>query len=618
VLKVLSDNDLQELLTAYFSELATIRMLISVGTDIRNLTTIIDTANQEFRTITGVQVEIFTTIFNENGEQLGYSFNHLAFRLGISRIFADVTKGQDSLSVDDVQVLVERLSAAKSLHSNILDKIKQLQSQYQDILVQIFLDNVLGVETPRGVVGNIKKINPSSPQVFNVTGRNPETKIFNLAELIFQHEKVMKPIVDCLTIISPESQLYDVVKHFVEQVTNYVNKMVEDENKVLEKYYTYQIVMNKAIERLGILFDSLGLEGQVGGDAGMKRGRNERDDDEEDGLIAIASEQDDKKEQQEMALSAALGLAEKKDEKNMPTSAELERPVKRARTIAAPNIFEKEIVYENVYELLGWAMALPDRFADATDISWETGSNMLNLDDLLKNVFNILTFYFLYNEEHEMPDVLDTLNLRGLYEKIGNLYLKVEEADLSEETSGENDVSQNLYLFNALESQVYDCQTTIYGGEKVATLLYLLLNQVDNKGPFLYPGMQKQLEQMERDLPTLVKQMNELNFSELRRIIGMVFGTKTGREVSQIEFRGDYYDSEGFPLMKVQPTLEQVTVVGGKRRSKVRKTKDKKRAKRMAKRNKKTKRKLKRVVRQTRKNRKNGRKQTRRKVNRRK
>jgi hypothetical protein len=123
---------------------------------------------------------------------------------------------------------------------------------------------------------------------------------------------------------------------------------------------------------------------------------------------------------------------------------------------------------------------------------------------------------------------------------------------------------------------------------------------------------------MERDLPTLVKQMNELNFSELRRIIGMVFGTKTGREVSQIEFRGDYYDSEGFPLMKVQPTLEQVTVVGGKRRSKVRKTKDKKRAKRMAKRNKKTKRKLKRVVRQTRKNRKNGRKQTRRKVNRRK
>ena len=216
-----------------------------------------------------------------------------------------------------------------------------------------------------------------------------------------------------------------------------------------------------------------------------------------------------------------------------------------------------------------------------------------------------------------MPDVLETLNLRGLYEKIGNLYLKVEQADLSEETSGENDASQNLYLFNALESQVYDCQTTIYGGEKVATLLYLLLNQVDNKGPFLYPGMQEQLEQMEQDLPTLVKQINELNFSELKRILELIFATETGYDGAQIDFPG--YDSDtSFAPINVQPTLAQVTVIGGKRKSKARKTKDKKRAKRMAKRNKKTKRKLKRVVRQTRKNRKTGRKQTRRKVNKRK
>ena len=372
-----SDKTLQELLTAYFSELATIRMIVSVGADINNFPSVIENSNREFTSITGANINIFEAIVGQDGQTQGYSFNNLAFSLGISRVFAAIIGDQDNVSIDVVPELVEKLSATTAVHSNLVNKIKQIQSDYQDILVQIFLENVLGVETPRGVAGNIKKIQPTTPQVLNLSGRNPETKIFNLTELIFQHKKVMTPIVECLTKVPPERKLYGVVKHFVEQITNYVNKMVADENQVLEKYQAYQIVVNKAIERLSKLFEPLMVGGQNGGaEVGEKRGRFDEDEDEDSDVLE--------------------GIGE---------TPELQPPIKRVKTEAIPNIFEEDKTYQDVYELIGWAMGLTIKGEKEVEISMPSVSNLLDFDDLLKNIFNILTFYFLYNKEHKLPDV---------------------------------------------------------------------------------------------------------------------------------------------------------------------------------------------------------------------
>ena len=207
--------------------------------------------------------------------------------------------------------------------------------------------------------------------------------------------------------------------------------------------------------------------------------------------------------------------------------------------------------------------------------------------------------------------------MQELYEKIGNLYLEVENVDLNTDTNDNDDQSQNLYLFNALESQVYDCPVTIYGGENMAEMFYLLLNQVGNEGPFLYPGMEGKLDQMERDLPTLIGQLRQLDFASLGRIMES-FQDRLVLELGPLSPTGVQEVSTS--LMQIDQPLRQVTtsVVGGSKKRNARKTKDKKRASKMAKRRKQTKRKFKRVVRQTRKNRKKGRKQTRRKVNKRK
>lgn len=589
-LVVSSDEDLQRFLTAYFSQLATIRMMVSVGSDIQGFPSIIGNANLEFSTITGVNLEMFQPIVSSNGETQGYSFNALAFSLGISKIFFTYLGEQDNLSIKDVPDLVEKLSAANALYSNILTKIKQVQSEYQDILVQIFLENVLGVESPRGVVGNIKKISPSTPKVLNVSGRNPETKIFNLTELIFQHEKVMKPIVDCLTIVSPQRQLHVVVEHFIEQITTYINKMVADENNVLDKYRAYQIVVNKAIERLFKLFEPIMVSRQSGGaELGEKRGRFDTDEDEDDGdLIEKASE-----------------------------SQELQPQVKRIRTVAIPNIYQEDKSYGDVYELLGWAIGLTSRGENEIDISLPSVSNLLDLDDFLKNIFNILTFYFLYNKEHELPDVLDDLNLQELYEKIGKQYLKVESIDLSEEVFDDESKPQNLYLFNALESQVYNCPVTIYDGENAAEMLYLLLNQVDNEGPFLYPGMEAKLEQIERDLPTLIGQLKQLDFAGLGKIMEG-FQDQLSAELG-VESGVGIQDAYQMPMEMDLPVRQAVSVVsGGRKKTKGRKTRDRKRSKNIAKRKKQTKRKLKRKSCQTKRNKRKGKKQTKRKVPRKK
>jgi len=587
--EVSSDETLQDLLTAYFSELATIRLMVSVGADINNFPTLIESSNQEFVTITGLDLEMFKPIVDEGGQTQGYSFNYLAFSLGISRIFISFLEGKDELSVEDVPLLVEKLSATSALHTNIVKKIKNIQSEYQDILVQIFIENVFGVEAPRGVVGNIKKINPSTPRVLNLSGRNPETKIFNLTELIFQHKKVMTPIVECLTVIPPQTQLYNVVKHFVSQIRQYVNKMVADENQALEKYRAYQIVVNKAIERLANLFEPIMESGQSGGaELGEKRGRFDEDDEEESDMMEDVFE-----------------------------SPDMQPPVKRVKAVAVPNVFEEEKTYTDVYELLGWAMSLTSRGESEIEISLPSVSNLLDFDDFLKNIFNILTFYLLYNKEQELPDVLAGLNLQELYEKIGNLYLKVGSADLSESELDNDDKPQNLYLFNALESQVYDCPVKIYEGENVAELVYLLLNQVGNEGPFLYPGMEGKLEQMERDLPTLVGQLKQLDFKGLGKIMEG-FQNRLAVELGA-QSSVDVQEADQIPMEIEQPVRQAVSVaVGGRKKRKVRKTKDKKRASKIAKRNKQTKRKLKRKVRQTKRNRKRGVKQTRRKVLRRK
>lgn len=588
-LMVASDDDLQSLLTAYFSELATIRMMVSVGNDIKSLPTIIDNANQEFSTITGLDLEMFKTVVSEDGQAQGYSFNYLSFSLGISRIFVSFLEGKDELSVEDVPSLVEKLSATQALHSNIITKVKQIQSEYQDILVQIFLESVLGVEAPRGVVGNIKKIKPSTPQVFNASGRNPETKIFKFSELIFQQEKVMKPIVNCLTIVPPQSELHIVVKHFVSQITGYVNRMVADENQALEKYRIYQIVVNKAIERLAKLFEPISTDVQSGGaELGEKRGRFDEDDEEDSDMMEDVS-----------------------------VSPKYQPPTKRVKTVAVPDIFQEEKTYKDVYELLGWAMSLTGRGEDEIEISVPSVSNLLDFDDLLKNIFNILTFYFLYNKEHELPDVLASLNLQELYESIGKSYLKIESVDLAQEEFDDENPSQNLYLFNALESQVYDCPVTIYDSENVAEMFYLLLNQIDNEGPFLYPGMEQKLEQMERDLTTLVGQLKQLDFEFLGKTIE-AFQNQLATELSvpQQMTLPSAYETR----MEIdQPVMQAVPVAsGGRKKNKVRKTKDKKRAKKAARRKKQTKRKFKRKTRQTKRNRKRGKKQTRRRAHKRK
>ena len=141
--------------------------------------------------------------------------------------------------------------------------------------------------------------------------------------------------------------------------------------------------------------------------------------------------------------------------------------------------------------------------------------NLINFDTLLKNIFNILTFYYIDNIIHDKSILMD-----DIYRKIGK-YLKINESNLSDYDEGSS-VNENLYLFNALENQVYYCPITYeYNGNKYnfAKIFYYYLNQVDKKGLVLYPELNDVVLNFDKELYKYIEELDKINYELISSIM---------------------------------------------------------------------------------------------------
>lgn len=522
-----NDEELQSLLEKYFSNLATIKMILSVGADLAQLDEILEQANLEFKVLTEIPgLSSDLRVFNKVGGEQGWELDSNVLNLGISKVFIRyIDETSNTLQMDNVDIFLERLSATITLYESTIKKLKGTLDQYESLIVEILFAQVL--DTPKGVKGNILSISPSKPKSLR-TGRNAENKIYSLSEEVFQQEKVMTPIVNCLVKIPQDSQLITLARHFRTQIGVYVNSLVSKSNS-FSSTPVYQQVLMKALERLEGLLQLFDNQSQVGGaELGEKRSRFDDD-----------NEVDDDFETQ-----------------------------KRQKVDAIPDIFSESNSMTDIYELIGFIKNISSSSIEDLKFDQAGMSNILDYDEYLKNVFNILSFYFLYDLEHDKSDVLENLGLRQWFDVLARSYLKIEAVDLLEPEEI-IDESENIYLFNALESQVMNGKVTINDRQNVSKMMYMYLNEVGNEGPNLYPDMDVELQAFGDQFHILLNEMATIDYEKLSKLMFELQDELVKEQNSLTSTRINEVSQKGMFV----PSESLVQVYGGRR---VKKTKSNK------------------------------------------
>jgi hypothetical protein len=188
-----------------------------------------------------------------------------------------------------------------------------------------------------------------------------------------------------------------------------------------------------------------------------------------------------------------------------------------------------------------------------------------------------LTAYYIHLDEHEQEDTLSNYGFFQLFSTIGQTYLRINQYDLSEnadDMEGNVEEEENLYLFNALDSQLMSSNVTLAGNNAVR-LLSLYLNQAGFDGPALYPAEENELNLLEMELPNLLQALSQVNLGKAGEMMSEVYDlmyTDTSEE--QVDVKQEQQNMVGDELTNEAMSPRSV-IVGGtrKKRAKLRKNK---------------------------------------------
>lgn len=514
---VANDDELRGFLKAYFSNIIIIKLLLSVGEEAKQMVSYVNNVNTEFSSLTGMDIKIV--------DETTYNINIEGFKAGVKNIFdeyvnskLDTSRVAKGINIDE---LVTKLVAIATLYNSLTKKFRDLKEKYDKVVLN-YLFNITDIELHKDIQSNINAIKPFEPVSLRAFNRMFDQKIYQLSESVFQHEKVIVPIVECVCKIPNEQnhELYEVRNLFYTNMMIYVGKLNSDvlnPNGTFQDTATYREVLSKAIERLGKLFSEK-FHQQMGGQA-FERKRKVDDNDNSD------MEEDDEQ------------IAKR-------------RIVKPRQMKPVPQIYDEPVSNDvfDVYKLIARMKSVKDKMGLEKEFD-----NVVRFDGLVKNIYNALTFYYdyLWNfkelgenetnvESNLLPDRLKYKDeLRELYEKLGKSYLKIEELENVEEGNDMeiDDVKQNdnvtFYLFDALKSQMDNADVTInipivksqdlvineYESQKThnfSKLFYLLLNNTLQDGPNQYPGYETILEKLDQfELKNMLGLFSQLNLELL-------------------------------------------------------------------------------------------------------
>jgi len=542
-LQVTNDEELRFFLSTYFANLTKLEIVNNMFQRMNELEQFIERSNQEFVNVASLsEPELLIENNQLNIPLLQKAVNSLFDEY--SGIFEQVTNNDGVVVAKSEKAnaseFLSKLSAIVGFVINFINIISTLKEEYDT------LNGLSSVEpsVPKGINGNIASISPSVVVDLRLTRHDPEQKVFGMAEKVFQHEKVITPI---WTIVGKlDVDVFPLTDDFMIKVLGYVSAVLA--NPKVNNAKMYSLVVKKAIADLNKLFESSVT--QLGGSIESEvENTNEDSDDESEQIFDIGTT-----EQTEIAQPGLI--------------AESSGPIKT-----------------DVFDLIEWSNS--GNFFLAEDQVF----NALNFDVLLKNIFNILSFHYLRLKLDGKGSVLPAFDL---YQKISN-YLEIMEFESKEPevpAIPSSNITDNLFLFNAMESQVYASDIICnFNGEKYnfAKLLYYYLNQQNNPGLVLFPQINSVVigfgntmnrvfdELMGVDL-TKFSAFVEIIVGQTTPQLGPAFEETTKMQTPGVAFRETLKRSRVSPLRQQrgtikkqrvsEPNVDEEAISGGKAKNK--------------------------------------------------
>jgi len=496
-LPVTNDEELRAFLSAYFANLTKLELVNNMFQRMNELQEFIRRSNEEFSKIASSSQQSFLIEESQLNIALVQSSVNALFD-EYSGIFEEVinTEGQlvERSEKSNASEFLSRLSTIVGYVINLINIVSTLKDQYETLTQLSTVESTV----PKGIDGNIASITPSIVVDLRLTRHDPEQKVFGMAEKVFQHEKVITPI---WTVVGKlDENVFPLADDFKIKMLGYVSAILA--NPKVSNAKMYSLVVKKAIADLNKLFAS--SVSQLGGS------NNYDSDAESDNL-------------EESILD--VGSEEQFDAQQPSLVAQSSGPVKT-----------------DVLDLIEWANNGNYFFAE------DQVFNALNFDVLLKNIFNILSFHYL---RLKLDGKESSLFAFDLYQKIGS-YLGIAEFESKEPelpAVASSSINDNLFLFNAMESQVYASDIQYVFNEQkynFATLLYYYLNQRNNNGLVLFPEINNVVLAFGDTMNMLFDQLMAIDFSKFLGFIEMIVGqtqiqtgprfeeTKTERSIGDV------------------------------------------------------------------------------------
>jgi len=481
-MSVTNDEELRAYLSAYFANLAKLELLNNIFDRMNELEQFIANANQEFVMITNVENPLVLILNNQlNISDVQTAVNNVfdeysgVFEEVLNNEGSTVTRNENTSATD----FLSKLSGIVGYVINVINTVGTLKEEYDT------LNQLSGVEAtvPKGIAGNIASIAPSVVVDKRLTRHDPEQRVFGLAEKIFQHEKVITPI---WTVVGKlDENIFTLPDDFKIKMIGYVSAVMANPNVMNAKMY--RMVVKKAIDDLNKLFAS--SASQLGGNQG-----DNMDIDDENQPMSPTIEESQTEEPEPQVLQA-----------------------QEPELVAASS----GKAQTDVTGLMNWVLS------GNYYLSEDQVYNALNFDVLLKNVFNILSFHNLHqllNGKQQNEYVA-----YDLYKQIGG-YLQIMEFESKEPvvqmTPPSPEITDNMFLFNALENQVYSSDITYnYGGQtyNFATILYYYLNQTSNEGVVLYPELNDVVLGFGSMMDEMFGKLATVDYGKFRQFIGQIF-----------------------------------------------------------------------------------------------
>lgn len=470
-LQVTNDEELRSFLSAYFANLTKLEIVNNMFQRMNKLSVFIEQSNQEFKNIASLPDPTLLIEDNQLNVGLLQTAANLLFN-EYSGIFEQAInlEGEVVVKTDNSNTseFLSKLAGLVGFVVNLITTIGTLKDEYET------LSQLASVEptVPKGIDGNISSITPSVVVDLRLTRHDPEQKVFGMAEKVFQHEKVITPIWSIVGKL--DQDVFPLADDFIIKMLGYVSAVLA--NPTVSNAKMYSLVVKKAIADLNKLFGS--SVSQLGG--------------------ALDSDNVESEDGSDFEQMFDVDTTDETGVEQPGLIAESSGPIK-----------------SNVFDLLGWAKEGNFFFAE------DQVFNAINFDLLLKNTFNVLSFHYLRLKLDGKDSVLSAFDL---YQKIGNYLgiMEFESKDPFVPAMPSSSINDNMFLFNAMESQVYASDITYeYDGRpyNFAKILYFYFNQQNNQGLVLFPEINDVVLDFGN---TMNRVFDELMSIDLTRFLGFV------------------------------------------------------------------------------------------------